>query len=185
MKRPIISIVTAMAAVAAIGLLAPRRLASQYATPVNVMNSKSGPALIRDTDNARRTPYVSSVNGVNATLCNPQCPFTAVPTNMRLVITHFDALINVPNSSGSLAYILLYQPGNSFTPNIAYPEFTCGAPGSNVTQCMSSRAVEYYVEAGSMPTVLFVGANGPVSLATATLTGYLIDCTNGCAPIVH
>jgi hypothetical protein len=49
---------------------------------------------------------------------------------------------------------------------------------------ISSRSVQFYVDAGSAPLVHFNASQGvyPVSL---TLTGYLLDCTSGCAAIAQ
>ncbi len=176
MKTSTQSLITIGVAATAIALLAPGRLASQYASPVNVMNSKSAPALIRDTDNPRRTPYVSTVIG---TSCNPECHFTPVPNNMRLVITHVDATVYRPPTDG-LQSIRLTT--NSF--DSAYPEFTAGATIAGLAVFNCSHAVEYYAEPGSTPRLEFTSF-GYVQPSSATLTGYLIDCTTGCAAIVH
>jgi hypothetical protein len=141
-------------------------------------------ALVQNVDEHGRIPYQSTSQGGN---CNGvlQCDafFPAVPNNKRLVITHFDTLVFVQNS-GSLIYMFLSTAPATFSSNKAYPEFTAGPPYAGDNTFISSRSVQFYVDAGSAPVVHFNASQGvyPVSL---TLTGYLLDCTSGCAAIAQ
>jgi len=163
-----------------IGLVTPQRLGSQYASPVNVMNSKSAPAMIRDTDGAARTPYHVTMNGTD---CGPPCSFPNVPANKRLVITHFDALVDLNVSQENLTDMTLT---NSSGNQSVFPLFSSLPPDAGIKVFLSSRAVEFYVDAGDNPVAFFDELDsGGVAPVSVTLTGYLVDCTNSCAPIVH
>jgi len=139
-------------------------------------------ALVQNVDEHGRIPYQSSSQNSN---CGPgilQCDvfFPAVPNNKRLVITHFDTFVLV-NNSGNLIYMYLSTATSS---NRAYPEFTAGPPFAGDSTYVSSRPVEYYVDAGSAPVAHF-NATQQVAPLTITLTGYLVDCTSGCAAIAQ
>ena len=103
---------------------------------------------------------------------------------MRLVITHIDAYGNM-STNNPLAGISLLGPGGLGGP-VAVPEFTTIVEAPGIAGFLSSRSLEYYLDAGSAPQVTCYTANGSLLTPNAvTLTGYLIDCTNGCSPIVH
>ena len=135
--------------------------------------------MIRDTDSAARTPYQSTMSG---SACNPTCFFPIVPANKRLVITHFDADVFINVGQDSLIEMVLTNSSRGPT---ALPEFSTLPPGAGFKVYVSSRAVEFYVEAGDNPVASFGTINGGVAPGNVTLTGYLVDCTNGCAPIAH
>ncbi len=171
---------TAVAGVAfVIGLITPQRLGSQYASPVNIMNSKAAPAMIRDTDNAARTPYQSTMG---SPACNPNCIFPSVPANKRLVITHFDAQVLFNVGQDPLSFMGITNSSSSAT---AIPEFSAIPPFAGINVYTSSRAVEFYLDAGDSPVAFFGTINGNVAPGFVTLSGHLVDCTNGCAPIAH
>jgi hypothetical protein len=139
-------------------------------------------ALVQNVDEHGRIPYQSSSQNSN---CGPgilQCDvfFLPVPNNKRLVITHLDTFVLV-NNSGSLIYMYLSTATSS---SRAYPEFTAGPPVAGESTYISSRAVEYYIDAGSTPVVHF-NATQQAAPLTITLTGYLVDCTSGCAAIAQ
>ena len=159
-----------------VGIFTPQRLGSQYSSPVNVMNSKAAPALTRDMDRASRSPYQSTLLGAS---CNPTCSFGSVPPNQRLVITHFDALVF--STSGLERIILSAQ----FSLNRVFPEFSAGASDGGFNNFISSRPVEYYIDPGGIPQAVFLTTAGFAAPFSVTLTGYLLDCTSGCAPIAQ
>ena len=138
-------------------------------------------ALVQNVDERGRIPYQSTRN-MNTCNGSPDCQliFGAVPSNKRLVITHFDALVFV-SGSGSLQDIFLSVPGTSDRAN---PEFTASAPGAGgFNGFSSSREVLFYLDTGAGPTVDLQATNGMFGIVT--LRGYLVDCTNGCAAIAH
>jgi hypothetical protein len=159
--------------------MSPRQLVSQYASPVNIMNSKASPANTRDTDNRARAPYVSTVQ--SGACGSGECSFTAVPANMRLVVTHLDAVITIPSTQG-ITDIILSKLGS---PDKAFPQWMAAAPISGFNNYIVSQALDYYVDGGGLPTLDIGTTTGFAVPNTATLTGYLVDCTTGCAAIVH
>jgi hypothetical protein len=139
-------------------------------------------ALVQNVDEHGRIPYQSTSQNSNCTVNSLQCDvfFPPVPNNKRLVITHFDTFVLV-NNFGGLIFMYLSTPAST---NRAYPEFTAGTPTAGDSTFLSSRAVEFYVDAGGTPLVHF-NANQTVVPLTITLTGYLLDCASGCAAVAQ
>jgi len=144
------------------------------------LHAQARAALIQNVDEHGRIPYQAT--GTSNT-CNGllQCDvfFPAVPNNKRLVITHFDAFVSVNNTGSLIALSLSTATSNAK----AYPEFMTGAQvggAGGVSTFISSRAVLFYADAGAAPVVHF-NATATVFPVSLTLTGYLLDCTNGCA----
>jgi hypothetical protein len=141
-------------------------------------------ALVQNVDERGRIPY-------QATYLNTTClgnlfhcdyNFAAIPNNKRLVITHFDAAYQV-NNFGGLQDVVLSTAG--ICCSAAYPEFTAGAPSSGNNSFSSSRVIEYYVDAGNAVKVHVDATDFIIPIARLTLTGYLLDCTSGCAAIAQ
>ena len=76
-----------------------------------------------------------------------QPSFTAIPVNMRLVVTPLDAVITIPSSQG-LVDIILSKPGST---DKAFPQWMAAAPISGFSTYLVSQSLDYYIEAWKPP----------------------------------
>lgn len=167
MKNRLLTLTAALVLVAAFGKF--------FALP---LLAQARAALVPNMDEHGRIPYQGTSTSANCGTLQCDVTFPVVPNNKRLVITHFDAFVTV-NNSGILIVMFLTTATSS---SRAYPEFMAGAQTGGVSTFISGRAVQFYVDAGNAPVVHFQASDKVVPLSL-TLTGYLLDCTTGCAAI--
>ncbi len=181
MNRLAVSVTTAMVTAAAIGLLTPKRLASQYASPVKVMNSSSGPAIGSLIDDPGRTPYFSQQGTSFGASANVVMTFPVVPPNHRLVVLHVGGYYN-RNSGTAPTLAILSSP----SPSQYFSEFLTPIGGGATTFDVPVLA---YFDAGQQPQTSVLTLDGSPafnSFATSTLIGYMLDCSAApCAPVAH
>jgi hypothetical protein len=105
-----------------VGLLVPQRLVSQYASPVNVMNSKAAPAQIRNTDNPALQPFEEQL-----TLTGGGSVFSfnggfTVPAGKRLVIQD----VQFRDLTAGDIFSISVVSNSAFVSFFALPQFASG-----------------------------------------------------------
>ena len=173
-RRFVFSGVALTGAAVAIGLVLPQRLGSQYATPVNVMNSKAAPALIRDTDNPARAPYFSNVVLPLSGTCNSVSD-QAVPAGKTLVVEFLSAKLFV--DTGVKPYLTINQanPAQTASYELDLPAVFAGL-GGNGDLYIVAQPVKLYVP--SLQSLQFgtcqSGGSGFSLGGHVVVSGYLI-----------
>jgi hypothetical protein len=126
---------------------------------------------VREVDDPGRIPYESEQT-IGAG--QDRFIFPAVPAGHRLVIQHVSAIVIFPSVVSEVTVAVTSPEGfSSFLPPIFANSIRFDQP------------VQLYVDAGNSPKVV-VSANSAVNTGSATLTGYLLDCTAApCAAIAH
>ena len=129
------------------------------------------PLPVREVDDPGRIPY-ESLQTIGAG--QDRFTFPAVPAGHRLVIQHVSAIVIFPSDVSDVTVAVTSPEGfSTFLPPIF----------ANSTRF--DQPVQLYVDAGNSPKVV-VGANSAVNIGSATLTGYLLDCTAApCAKIAQ
>ena len=126
---------------------------------------------VREVDDPGRIPYESEQT-IGAG--QDRFVFPAVPAGHRLVIQQVSAIVIFPVD---VSYV---------TVAVTSPEgFSTFLPPIFANSTRFDQPVQLYVDAGNSPKVV-VGANSAVNIGSATLTGYLLDCTAApCAKIAQ
>jgi hypothetical protein len=161
-------------------LFSAHRIEAQYASPVRVLNTSSGPAITTVIDDPGRIPYLS---GQSANLVGVQSSvtftFPAVPANHRLVVQRIVGYYGMSVNSATTS-ITLQTTGNSFITNL----FTPSAAFTNLFDV----PVQGYFDAGQQPQTFAYASGSSVfqNSAFSTLIGYMIDCSAApCAATAH
>ncbi len=177
MKRIFTPLITAVVVAAAMGLLAPRRLASQYATPVKVMNTSSGPAIGSLIDDPGRTPFQYVTPDV---ACSGPCIYNLVPVpaSHRLVIEHLGGVVGLASKAAVQVFVSCFNCGDERTNGIYLPD-------QSISVQTFSTPAQLFFDAGQVPQ-LFVTSLASINNPAVTVSGYLVDCSAApCAPIAH
>jgi hypothetical protein len=169
-----------LAVASAIMLFSAHRIEAQYASPVKVLNTSSGPVLNSRIDDPGRIPYVGFAN---ATTGSNVCFFTfqAVPAGHRVVIQHVSGFLTL-NAPPTVLAGSLTAPGiNNFFFSVP------PAPTGNSTSF--DQPILYFVDGGQAPQInISSGAVtfNPSSIQGVTLVGYELDCTAApCAAVAN
>jgi len=165
-----------------------------YATPVQVTNTSSAPAISSLIDEPGRAPYVSSVLdlGKNCSL-GFECDFifAPVPAGHRLVVEELCGFIQFNYNPGAWVEVFLSASGASFGQGqFIVNGTTFGNSGFGGTRASFTQPFHAYFEAGDTPVISVQARNGSFpndnSTEVATLKGHFIDCSAApCTPIVH
>ncbi len=153
-----------------------------YATPVQVTNTSSAPAIGVDAEKLARIPY-QSIQSTNTCNGNTGCylQFTSPPAHTRLVIQHVSGFFwQAPGTTSPAGFYLdVGLNGTVFVPS----QLIQGANGS-VVFSMANQDALAYIDAGAGLSGFAEGtwlAGQPVTVA---ITGYLESCEiTGCPAI--
>jgi hypothetical protein len=143
---------------------------------VDVVNPATNPALTRNVDDPGRIAYQSTAACIlDSNFCG--FDFPAVPKGHRLVVQHVSASLNGLNPAGA-------QVSLSGGANGAVSSFL--APPSFQGVIQFDQPVLQYFDAGSAPSLGATADTTLLSVSSATIFGYLLDCTTTpCAAIAH
>jgi hypothetical protein len=167
----------ALALVAGLAMLSPRRSEAQYSSPVKVLNTSAAPAIASLIDDPGRVAFQSQgvvqspgLGGTSVVLA-----FGTVPPNKRLVVQHLTG--NFFASGSGPAFIPLGTSSATLSTFLSQI-FTGGVSAFD-------QPVLAYFDAGSTPLVAASG--GPTyTSASAYLSGYMLDCSAApCSAIAH
>jgi hypothetical protein len=149
-------------------------LAAPPATQVDVVNPATSPALTRSVDDPGRIAYQSTAACIlDSNFCG--FDFPAVLKGHRLVVQHASASLNGLNPTG--AQVSLNGGANGAVSSFLAPPSFQGA-------IQFDQPVLQYFDAGSAPSLGAVADTTLLSVSSATIFGYLLDCTTTpCAAI--
>jgi len=156
-----------------------------YATPVQVMNTSSAPAIGVDAEKQARIPYQSSYRTTTCTgLTNCFFSFTAAPNGYRLVVENLSGLFEINNAATAPPTGLL--EGSSFLNVFAFTAAN-GQIFNGTIMSGINIPVKMVFDPQEGNPVAFVYGNYPSITglpSTMTLSGYLENCSiTGCPTI--
>jgi hypothetical protein len=158
----------------ALGLLTPQRLNSQYASPVNVMNSKTAPALTRDTDNGARAPWLSAVILPSTGTCSSVSD-QPVPAGKTLVVEFLTAKLDM--EPGAKPLLFSTHPILGGTTELDFPTTFAGNnfQFSGADTYVTSQTTKLYVPSFNSLTWGVCATGGSSQGGRIVVSGYLVN----------
>jgi len=156
-----------------------------YATPVQVMNTPSAPAIGVDAEKLARIPYQSSYRTTTCTgLTNCFFQFTAAPTGYRLVVEQVSGLFEISNTATAPPTGLI--EGSNFLNVFAFTAAN-GQIYNGTIMSGINIPVKMLFDTSEGSPVAFVYGDYPSITglpSEMTLSGYLENCSiTGCPTI--
>ena len=143
------------------------------ASDVNIVNTSTNPALVRDVDRPPAQPYQDTVHITFTETSSGSGEFNAVPSGKRLVVEHASAEVNT--AGGQMATVTLINGGVRYSVPMIF-QGVYGEHGTPRGINVASEPVRLYVDAGqSLGVEVRTTESFDVSLARVSISGHLVN----------